>query len=51
MKIFAIAALAALGLGFMNPGAAKAASDQQNLVDEARTTIENPINLSEMRTS
>jgi lipid-binding SYLF domain-containing protein len=40
MKIFAIAALAALGLGFMNPGAAKAASDQQNLVDEARITID-----------
>src|SRR5580692_5899658 len=40
MKMIAIAALAALGLTFMMPVAASAASDQQNLVDEARITLD-----------
>jgi hypothetical protein len=43
MKIFAMAAVAAIGLAFMTPGAAKADTDQQNLVDQARiTTISGP---------
>jgi lipid-binding SYLF domain-containing protein len=40
MKMIAIAALAGLGLTFMMPVAASAASDQQNLVDEARITLD-----------
>ena len=40
MKMFAMAALAAVGLAFAMPGAAHAASDQQNLVDEARITLD-----------
>lgn len=40
MKIFAMAALAAIGLALGAPGAAWAASDQQNLVDEARITLD-----------
>jgi len=40
MKIIAMAALAAIGLTFMAPGAAKAETDQQNLVDEARITLD-----------
>jgi len=40
MKIIAMAALAALGLAFMTPVAANAATDQQNLVDEARITLD-----------
>jgi SH3 domain-containing YSC84-like protein 1 len=39
MKMFAMAALAAIGLAFSVP-AAQAASDQQNLVDEARITLD-----------
>ena len=39
MKMIAMAALAALGLTFLTPAAARA-SDQQNLVDEARITLE-----------
>ncbi len=39
MKIIAMAALAAVSLALMTPGAAKA-SDQQNLVDEARITLD-----------
>jgi lipid-binding SYLF domain-containing protein len=35
-----MAALAALSLGFMTPVAANAATDQQNLVDEARITLD-----------
>ena len=40
MKMIAMAALAAVGLAFMAPGAAKAETDQQNLVDEARITLD-----------
>jgi lipid-binding SYLF domain-containing protein len=40
MKMIAIAALAALSLAFMTPVAANAATDQQNLVDEARITLD-----------
>jgi lipid-binding SYLF domain-containing protein len=40
MKIIAMAALTALSLAFMTPGAANAATDQQNLVDEARITLD-----------
>ena len=40
MKMIAMAALAALGLAFMTPVAAKADSDQQNLVDQARITLD-----------
>jgi lipid-binding SYLF domain-containing protein len=40
MKIIAIAALAAMSLTLMTTGAARAASDQQNLVDEARITLD-----------
>ena len=39
MKIIAMAALAAVSLALMTPGAAKA-SDQQNLVDQARITLD-----------
>ena len=39
MKMLAMAALAAIGLAFGVP-AAQAASDQQNLVDEARITLD-----------
>jgi len=39
MRVFAMAALAAIGLAFGTPGA-RAASDQQNLVDEARITLD-----------
>ncbi len=39
MKMIALAALAALGLAFMTPAPAYA-SDQQNLVDEARITLD-----------
>jgi lipid-binding SYLF domain-containing protein len=35
-----MAALAALGLAFLTPVAAKADSDQQNLVDQARITLD-----------
>jgi lipid-binding SYLF domain-containing protein len=38
--MIAMAALAALGLAFLMPAAANAASDQQNLVDEARITLD-----------
>jgi lipid-binding SYLF domain-containing protein len=40
MKMIAMAALAAAGLAFMVPGAARADSEQQNLVDEARITLD-----------
>jgi lipid-binding SYLF domain-containing protein len=40
MKIIAMAALAAITLGLMSAGAARAASDEQNLVDEARITVD-----------
>jgi lipid-binding SYLF domain-containing protein len=39
MKMIALAALAALGLAFMTPSV-KAATDQQNLVDQARITLD-----------
>jgi lipid-binding SYLF domain-containing protein len=40
MKMFALAALAALGLAFMAPVSARAATDEQNLVDQARITLD-----------
>jgi lipid-binding SYLF domain-containing protein len=40
MRIFAIAALAATSLAFLNPGSARAATEEQNLVDQARITLD-----------
>jgi lipid-binding SYLF domain-containing protein len=40
MKILAIAAVAAMSLAFLNPGSARAASEQQNVVDQARITLD-----------
>jgi lipid-binding SYLF domain-containing protein len=40
MKMFAIAAVAATSLAFLNPIAAHAASPEQNLVDQARITLD-----------
>jgi lipid-binding SYLF domain-containing protein len=40
MKLIALAALAALGLSLFSPAPARAASDQQNLVDQARITLD-----------
>jgi lipid-binding SYLF domain-containing protein len=39
MKMIALAALAAMGLAFLTPSA-KAATDQQNLIDQARITLD-----------
>src|SRR5579863_6383201 len=40
MKMIALAALAAIGMALMMPVSAHAATDQQNLVDEARITLD-----------
>jgi lipid-binding SYLF domain-containing protein len=40
MKMMALAATAALGLAFLTPVAAKAGTDEQNLVDESRITLD-----------